>query len=328
MPKEPRVYFAVRVGRKPGIYTTWEDCREQVHRYPHAVFKKMKNLDEAEGWINEDHVGSLPAPEPVQRGAPHPTTSDEPAGSLPSLSQTSHSTSSSSTITPTPTASLPYTGRSNAPLKARAGPLKHTGPSSSSTVFENVVYTDGACSRNGQAGSVAGIGVWWGPSDPRNLSERCPGDPQTNNRAELIAIIRALETAQTSRIPLVIKSDSKYAIKCINTWLPAWRKRGFRTTEGTRVKNSELVMYADALISRRKQAGQKVVFQHVPGHAGEPGNEGADALAVHGCKLREADARNWGDMRHKLEKSETVDASIFADMVLDSEQLLAELEEG
>lgn len=70
----------------------------------------------------------------------------------------------------------------------------------------DVVYCDGACSRNGQAGSVAGIGVWWGPGDPRsvsvpriprcgnimtcrNLSERCPGD-QTNNRAELIVSCR------------------------------------------------------------------------------------------------------------------------------------------
>ena len=78
-------------------------------------------------------------------------------------------------------------------------------------------------------------------------------------------------------------------------------------------------MYADALISRRKQAGQQVEFQHVPGHAGEPGNEGADTLAVRGCKLSEVDARNWDDMRHKLEKelgkktavkSELVDASV------------------
>ena len=196
-------------------FVTREDCREQVHRYPHAVFKKVKTFDEAKGWVNKNHVGSLPGPEPVQRGgAPHPTTtSDEPADSLPSLSQTSHSTSSQSTITPTPTTELggKSHGRSKAPLKARAGPSKHTEPSSSSTVFENVVYTDGACSRNGQAGSVAGIGVWWGPSDPRyvyifldrthsnepnrpsracrNLSERCPGSPQTNNRAELIVRI-------------------------------------------------------------------------------------------------------------------------------------------
>jgi len=75
----------------------------------------------------------------------------------------------------------------------------------------------------------------------------------------------------------------------------------------------------------------------VPGHAGEPGNEGADTLAVHGCKLRAADARNWDDLRHEVEKrpsektavvAEPVDASIFADMILDEEQLLAELEEG
>lgn len=64
-----------------------------------------------------------------------------------------------------------------------------------------VVYSDGACKGNGQAGSVAGVGVYWGPNDPRsvplcrlcyvelmdtsNIAERCPGD-QTNNRAELI----------------------------------------------------------------------------------------------------------------------------------------------
>ena len=89
----------------------------------------------------------------------------------------------------------------------------------------------------------------------------------------------------------------------IRDWLPGWRKKGFRTSKGTRVQNSELVMYADTLISKRKQAGQHVEFEYVPGHSGEPGNEGADALAVHGCKLREAaGARNWSEMRHKLEK--------------------------
>jgi ribonuclease HI len=31
----------------------------------------------------------------------------------------------------------------------------------------DVVYTDGACKNNGQSGSVAGVGVWWGRDDPR-----------------------------------------------------------------------------------------------------------------------------------------------------------------
>lgn len=354
MPKAIRIYYAVKVGKRPGIYTTWEDCLEQVNRYPHAVFKKLRTLDAAEAWVR-GYAGGLPGPV-EQRGTPNPTKSEiKPADGLPSHNQTRASvgpssstqvSSSSSANASTParsgsgsrsrSRSPPLAGLSDAPLSVTAGPSKPTG-SSSSTAFEDVVYTDGACSKNGQVGSVAGIGVWWGPSDPRNLSERCPGNPQTNNRAELIAIIRALETAPTTAIPLVIRTDSKYSMKCIKAWLPGWRRHNFRTSQGTRVKNSELVMYADALISMREQAGQRVLFQYVPGHAGEVGNEGADALAVRGSKLREVHTRNWGELKLQLEEAtkkktaviaESGDASMFADMVLDEEQLLAELEDN
>ena len=53
------------------------------------------------------------------------------------------------------------------------------------------VYTDGACVNNGKPDARAGFGVWFGENDPRNVSESFTG-PQTNNRAELLAIIRAL----------------------------------------------------------------------------------------------------------------------------------------
>jgi hypothetical protein len=141
----------------------------------------MKSLDEAEGWVKGAYAGSLP--EPVeQHRTPQPDSELEPADSLPSLSQSQTKTlvdsnSPPSSITPTPTSiaglgpeSQPVAGRSHAPLSARAGPS--TSTSSLSTGFGNVVYTDGACSRNGQAGSVAGIGVWWGPSDPRCVFSR------------------------------------------------------------------------------------------------------------------------------------------------------------
>ncbi|KAI9454389.1 hypothetical protein BJY52DRAFT_1225114 [Lactarius psammicola] len=348
MPKAPRVYYAVRVGREPGIYSTWlhstplppstisltlsvtrEDCRKQVLRYPRAVYKKLRTLDAAMAWVNDDDAGELPE-QVEQRGTPQPMKYEiEPADTRASVCSSSltKASSPSPTIASTPTAglgseSLPLASPPNAPLSNAAGPSRPTR-SSSSTVFEDVVYTDGACSGNGQPRPVAGIGVWWGPSDPRNLSERCPGSPQTNNRAELIAIIRALETAPITPIPLVIKTDSKYAMQCVDTWIHRWRKHDFRTSQGTRVKNSELIMYANALISMRNQAGQDVKFQHVPGHAGEAGNEGADALAVRGCKLRKVEAPNWDELRLQLEKAlrgktaEPVDASSWMKAEID-----------
>ncbi len=59
------------------------------------------------------------------------------------------------------------------------------------------VYTDGACSHNGQANATAGIGVFWGPNHPLNLSRKLSnnGDSggQTNNRAEITAAIVAIK---------------------------------------------------------------------------------------------------------------------------------------
>ena len=47
------------------------------------------------------------------------------------------------------------------------------------------VYTDGACSNNGSRQARAGVGVFFGPQDPRNVSETLEGSTQTNQRAEM-----------------------------------------------------------------------------------------------------------------------------------------------
>lgn len=57
-----------------------------------------------------------------------------------------------------------------------------------------VVYTDGACSSNGRAGAAAGIGVYWGEQHVDNISEPLSNGTPTNNRAELTAVIRAIQT--------------------------------------------------------------------------------------------------------------------------------------
>jgi ribonuclease HI len=165
----------------------------------------------------------------------------------------------------------------------------------------DVVYSDGACKGNGQVGSVAGVGVWWGWNDSRNIAERCPGD-QTNNRAELIAIVRVLETAPFSQRPLMIKTDSKYSIQCFESWFPKWSANGFRTANGQSVKNAELIRYLAALLYARERAGPKVVLKHVRGHVGIEGNECADRLANDGALKPELPERDWEQLIRDLEK--------------------------
>ncbi|KDR85557.1 hypothetical protein GALMADRAFT_35681, partial [Galerina marginata CBS 339.88] len=145
----------------------------------------------------------------------------------------------------------------------------------------DIVYSDGACKGNGKVGSIAGVGVWWGPNDSRNIAERCPGD-QTNNRAELIAILRVLETTPLTKKPLLIRTDSQYSISCFQFWISTWQKKNWCTAAGTPVKNAGIIRCISKHIDIRSKSGQKVVLEYVKGHSGFVGNEGADEMANRG----------------------------------------------
>ncbi|KAJ7755006.1 ribonuclease H-like domain-containing protein [Mycena maculata] len=166
----------------------------------------------------------------------------------------------------------------------------------------DIVYSDGACKGNGQVGSVAGVGVWWGRDDPRNIAERCPGD-QTNNRAELIAILRILETTPPSERPLLIKSDSRYSISCFQDWLPKWQKNNFISSTGEPVKNAPIIRYLAAHLDARARRGQQIRLQYVKAHNGEEGNEGADAQANLGAFKPFEPERNWAQLEAKLRQN-------------------------
>ncbi|KXS09423.1 ribonuclease H-like protein [Gonapodya prolifera JEL478] len=103
------------------------------------------------------------------------------------------------------------------------------------------VWVHGACPSNGQKGRArAGVGVWWGEGDPRNVSEPLDGK-STNNRAALQAIYRALETAGPGVRKLHVYSNSEYAIKCFTEWIKRWRANGWRTAKGEPVLNLDLI---------------------------------------------------------------------------------------
>ncbi|KAK9761993.1 hypothetical protein K7432_018649 [Basidiobolus ranarum] len=77
-----------------------------------------------------------------------------------------------------------------------------------------IVYTDGSSRGNGKDHCRAGVGVYFGEKDPRNVSERLLGK-QTNQRAEVTAAIRAIEKVGDDKQPLEIRTDSQYLIKGI-----------------------------------------------------------------------------------------------------------------
>ena len=140
------------------------------------------------------------------------------------------------------------------------------------------VYTDGSCSNNGRVGACAGIGIYFGENDPRNVSQRILGK-QTNNTAELRAIIdayRIIEADVLSGKRIIIVSDSEYAIKCVGSYGKKCSDDGWKKD----MPNKELVKQVYELYKGKIN----VTFMHIMAHTGRTdihsiGNDGADRLA-------------------------------------------------
>lgn len=143
------------------------------------------------------------------------------------------------------------------------------------------VYTDGACVNNGKPDARAGFGVWFGENDPRNVSESFTG-PQTNNRAELLAIIKALtilrDDIEKGR-KINIFTDSSYSIRCCTTYGEKMSKKSWKK-KGKDIPNVEIVKVAYNFCKKYNN----INFSHVLAHTGMQdehsiGNDNADRLA-------------------------------------------------
>lgn len=145
-----------------------------------------------------------------------------------------------------------------------------------------VIYTDGACKGNPGPGG-------WGVFLKSGVHEKelCGGEAvTTNNRMELMAVIEAL-TALKRPCEVMLFLDSEYVRKGITEWIHGWKAKGWKTAAKQPVKNADLWQRLDALVSG---GGHKIEWKWVKGHAGDPGNERADALAnrgvVQGCPIK------------------------------------------
>ena len=135
-------------------------------------------------------------------------------------------------------------------------------------------FTDGACSGNPGPG---GWGVLLQAREgARVLKERelSGGEAMTtNNRMELLAAISALEVLGKP-VAITVTTDSAYVKNGVTQWIHSWKKKGWRTADGSPVKNVDLWQRLEAAAARHQ-----VTWAWIKGHAGHEENERADALA-------------------------------------------------
>ncbi len=140
---------------------------------------------------------------------------------------------------------------------------------------EVVLFTDGACSGNPGPGGWAF--VLRHPTSGKEIEQSGGERETTNNRMEMLAVIRGLEVLKRpTAVELV--SDSTYVGKGLSEWMPKWKANGWRRRVGkgfAEVKNVDLWQQLDELLTQHR-----VEFTHVRGHAGHPENERCDTLAV------------------------------------------------
>ena len=149
----------------------------------------------------------------------------------------------------------------------RGAPRRRAG----NTVVE--IFTDGACSGN------PGPGGWGAVLRYRGHEKELYGGEAgktTNNRMELMAAIQALESLKRP-VPVRLHTDSTYLRNGVTNWLPRWKRNGWMTAAKQPVKNADLWRRLEAAMERHD-----VDWRWVKGHAGNEGNERADALANRG----------------------------------------------
>lgn len=138
------------------------------------------------------------------------------------------------------------------------------------------IYTDGGCIGNPGPGGWGAVILG---ADESDCVELHGGEPDTtNNRMELTAAIKALESLP-DRAVAVVWTDSQYVRNGITAWLARWKLNGWRTASRAPVKNADLWRRLDA-----ENARLRIQWKWVAGHTGVAGNERADQLARTGCR--------------------------------------------
>ncbi|CAK7232406.1 hypothetical protein SEUCBS140593_008250 [Sporothrix eucalyptigena] len=269
---EPR-FYAVAIGKFPGIYTDWAEASKAIVGAKGPKYKKFSTRAEAADYIRmyandatRQALSSASGGTAAATIAPQEEEDDEDGEE--EEEEEGNEEDAAQILQPAVKRSKQAGGAAAA---------------SSSAILN--IYTDGSSLGNGHHGASAGIGVFFGTGDKRNISERLKGPMQTNQRAELTAILRALQSVPVTQ-SVRIFSDSTYSINCVSEWYKSWASNGWRTRAGESVMNQDIIKAVRSYIDNRDKSGTTTMFRWVKGHSTDSGNVAADQLAVQGARQR------------------------------------------
>ncbi|MGH1468172.1 MAG: ribonuclease HI [Bdellovibrionales bacterium] len=139
-----------------------------------------------------------------------------------------------------------------------------------------LIFTDGACSGNPGPGGYGAVIVY-----PDGRVKELGGGRRdtTNNRMEMMAVIKGLCEVVSSKEDVLVLTDSTYVIQGATQWIFGWRKKNWLTAAGKEVSNKDLWLELDRAVVKR-QSISKLSWGYVRGHVGVPGNERCDEIGV------------------------------------------------
>jgi len=264
MPPKSQKYYAVRVGRHPGIYITWPEAQKEVTGFTGAVYKSFPTLVEAQEYMHTA-VTKLRAPKP---GADDNTAKKKDLDELLEADVTGQNPGDSN---PQSAADLILQN-----IKSIRGDTPHAyekNTPDSWTFHQGEFYlaTDGSFNTRSRK---SGWAVYLGPT-ATNLIQPMPLDT-TNNRCELLAIQAVLECIQAhlghpklvSGQIINIVSDSQLCVNTFTKWIPQWKKKGWKLASGDTPKNLEDVQAIDRLLEELQgpTRGLDIRFMHQRAH--------------------------------------------------------------
>lgn len=254
-------YYAVRKGRKPGVYSSWAECKAQVDHFPGPIYKKFATEEEA--W---SFVGSSA---PTQAN-PKENNSFKKDGFDFNVSGKGKARAEKLAIVEASMLSM-----SENDCAVVINPEKAQNALASEQ--QVALYTDGACSGNPGKG---GYGYAVVINDDLALQGSGGLLATTNNQMELTAVIEGLKQIPRT-YAVAVYSDSSYVVNAFNkNWISNWQRRNWVKPSGEPVANQELW---EALLSEINEI-PSVQFIWVKGHAGNKYNELCDRLAVKAIK--------------------------------------------